>query len=232
MLLKVTKSIMFAAVAVYCLCASFFVLAAIVKVNQQLDRIGNETVLTLQSIRQTTSLVNTYTSSALEALNDPRNKKSLQAGLEVAATAKGSLLLINRQVIPRAITTLDELNASLASVNRLVSDTNDQVNGHVLPQTDQALVELQKTLQETQGAIKAGSDSITRLTGDPAISASLASLAATSSHLDETTANIAEASRQLPSIAASVEKISKTSSKYRKLLILTQITSALVAAIW
>lgn len=230
--MKIAKTIMFASIAVYCLCSAFFVLAAIVKVTQVADKIGNETALTLQSIRTTTSLVNTYTSSAMKALDDPRNKKALQAGLEVAATAKGSLLMINRQVIPRAMRTLDELNAAIRAVNSLVTDTNAQVNGHVLPATDQALVELQNSLRTAQDATKAGGEAITRLVSDPALSSSLASLARASDHLDETTANIAEASKQMPSIAASIEKISKTSAKYRKLLLITQITSALVAAIW
>jgi len=229
-MLKVAKSIMFACIGIYCLSASFFVLAAIVKVNQQLDRIGNETVLSLQEIRKTTTLVNTYTSSALAALNDPRNKKSLQAGLEVAATAKGSLLLINRQVIPRAMSTLDQLNASLAAVNTLVANTDAQVNGSVLPQTAATLKELQNTLTVAQDETRAASKAITAALGDPALSASLASLASASSHLDETSANISEASKQLPSIAASLEKIAKTSSKYRKAVLLSQITSAIVAA--
>jgi hypothetical protein len=230
--MKIAKTIMYLAVALYCLCASFFVLASVVKVSAQIDRIGNEATLTLQSIRSTSSLVNSYTSTALSALSDPRNTKSLQAGLDVAATAKGSLLLVNRQVIPRAMRTLDELNDAIRAVNSLVTDTNAQINGHVLPATDQALVELQNTLKTAQVETKAGVEAITRLVSDPALSASLASLASASTHLDETTANIAEASKQMPSIAASIEKISKTSAKYRKLLLITQITSALVAAIW
>ncbi len=230
--MKIAKTIMYLCIAVYCLCSSFFVLSAILKVNQQLDRVGNETALTLQEIRSTTSLVKTYTSSALEALNDPRNKKSLQAGLEVAATAKGSLLLINRQVIPRAMKTLDELNESLASVNALVKNTDTQVNEAVLPETAKTLQELQKTLVVAQDQTKAGVEAITATVRDPAVSEALVSLASASKHVDETTANIAEASKQMPSIAASIEKISKTSAKYRKLLLITQITSALVAAIW
>lgn len=230
--MKIAKTIMYACVAIYCLCSSFFVLAAIVKVTQVADRISNETALTLQEIRKTTSLVNTYTSSALAALNDPRNKKSLQAGLEVAATAKGSLLLVNRQVIPRAMETLDRLNESIASINTLVKNTDTQVNTAVLPETAKTLQELQETLVVAQDETRAGVEAITATVRDPALSEALASLASASKHVDETTANIAEASKQMPSIAASIEKISKTSAKYRKLLLITQITSALVAAIW
>jgi hypothetical protein len=228
--MKIAKMIMYGSIAVYCLCSSFFVLAAIVKVTQVADKISAETTLTLQSLRTTTSLVNTYTSSALTALSDPRNTKSLQAGLEVAATAKGSLLLINRQVIPKAMQTLDGLNASIRSVNDLVTATNDQVNGVVLPQTDQVLEELQTTLRTVQDETKAGGAAMTKLLSDPALSASLESLASASNHLDETSASIAEASKQMPSIAANIEKISKTSAKYRKAVMLSQIASAVVAA--
>ncbi len=73
--------------------------------------------------------------------------------------------------------------------------------------------------------------------GDPIereIRKSLKSLLAQSnaiaSHADAIAINLEESSKQMPLIAADVERIAATSSRYRKAILLSQILSALVRA--
>ena len=55
----------------------------------------------------------------------------------------------------------------------------------------------------------------------------LAEANAIASHADGIAANLEGSSRQMPLIAADVERIAATSSRYRKAILLSQILSAL-----
>ena len=53
---------------------------------------------------------------------------------------------------------------------------------------------------------------------------------AIATHADGIAANLEESAKQMPLIAADIERIAATSSRYRKVILLSQILSALARA--
>jgi hypothetical protein len=77
--------------------------------------------------------------------------------------------------------------------------------------------------------VRAGEDIHAILT-DPALKSILAETSAIASHADGIAGNLENASKQMPLIAADLERIAATSSRYRKAILLSQILSALARA--
>lgn len=188
------------------------------------------------------------------------NKKSIDAALQVGATAKGSLQLLNRTTIPLLNNNLrssDDLIRSLqentASLNRLTINLDDRINGNaglLVASTD-----LVRSLTETSnkfGLSISTLDSVLRTVADKAnmsldevyslisspewklalqgIAATSTNLASTSAKVDATTEQIRLAMLKAPSIAESLEKIAKTSSRYQRAVLITGIVSTLAKA--
>ena len=154
--------------------------------NQVLTSAGQ----TATSLQQTSATIAEYAKVQTDALRSPRSQKAIQAGIETAAAAKGSILLINTLVIPKALRTLDELNSALSSVNTLVANTDKQVNEDLLPQTAQSLKDLSMALQSLNTVIEVNGKDIDRLVADPAIPALLSQLSEASGGLDRSMAHL------------------------------------------
>ncbi len=152
---------------------------------------------TLVEIRRSAELVGGYADAQISFLNSARNKNSIQAGIDLAATAKGTVLLINRQVIPRAMRTLDGLTASTESLNRLIASTDKSVNGDLLPETTktiklagQSLETLNKSLQEASDRTISILGHIDALASDNSLAATQREILALATHADGAAANI------------------------------------------
>ena len=76
---------------------------------------------------------------------------------------------------------------------------------------------------------QAGRD-IHAILADPALKSFLTESNAIAAHADGIAANLEESSRQIPLIAADLERIAATSSRYRKAILLSQILSVLARA--
>jgi hypothetical protein len=219
------------------LAASIFAVVELALFVRDLRSTARETSQAITEARGAIADLRSYTREQAARLKDPRNSKAIDAAIQTAAVFNGTGRLINTQVIPRVMKTLDSLADSVASLNVVIQDTGRTVNADLVPgavrtleSSDAALKELSKTLSEASGRANASLDDIHRLLSDPAWLATLQEIQSISGHVDGVTAEIEESSKQMPSIAANLEKISKTSSKYQRYVILSQIISTLARA--
>ena len=183
------------------------------------------------------SELRTYSREQLARLRDPRNSKAIDAAIQTAAVFNGTGRLINAQLIPRAMKTLDGLAESTASLNRMIQATDRSVNSEIAPaavrslqSSDAALRELSTALQEASGHANASLDDIHSILSDPAWAASLDSIQSATENVSGITAELEKASQQMPEIAQSINQIASTSSRYRRWILLSQIFSALARA--
>jgi hypothetical protein len=197
----------------------------------------NDTDATVVEIKRTAKAVADYAEKQKIALENPKNQKAIDAAIQTAAVFNGTGRLFNTQVIPRAMNTLDSLNKATNSLNELVRNTDRSLNERLLPD----LAETAKTLGVSIDSLAKGIlvitekggisiDEINALLADPQWKAALASVASTAAHLDAMAGNVEKASDSAPGIAAAIEKIAKTSSRYQKLLILAQLLATVARA--
>jgi ABC-type transporter Mla subunit MlaD len=216
------------------LVVSIFAIAEIGLLICDLRSTVKEASKTVQEARGAIADVRSYTAEQMKHLRDPRNAKAIDAAIQTAAMFNATGRLINRSVIPRINQNLDNLSESTASLNRLIANVDKSVNDEIAPElagaiqsSDDSLKELSKMLSEASGRTNASLDDIHRILSDPAMTATLHELQSISEHVDGVAGEIEESSQQMPSIAASLEKIAKTSSKYQKFVLLSQILSAI-----
>jgi hypothetical protein len=130
----------------------------------------------------------------------------------------------------KTIVSLDRLNASADALTALLSNTDNSINGKLIPEASSLLDSIQAMTKEASDRANASLEDIHRLLSDPAWAASLASIQDTTQHVSGITAELEEASRQMPGIAQSVNQIASTSSRYRRWILLSQIFSAVTRA--
>ena len=201
---------------------------------------------TASAVRATAQAAETYLAAQLAVLRDPRNQKSLEAGIQAAAVWNATGRLVNTQTIPRVNRTLDELQGSAADLRALVAESNRRINAELLPGATQAIGELagaarsldaglreaQETLQVASGAARTVGEDIHRLLSDPALLGAARAIEQAATRSAETAAHIERAAREVPEIARSAQEIAATSSRYRRWVLLSQIASALGRAFW
>jgi hypothetical protein len=173
-----------------------------------------------------------YTREQMERIRDPRNRKSLDAAIQTAAVYNATGRLINTQIIPRAMATLDHLSASAESLNAMVQRTDASINNDLVPgatvtlqSTDAALEELTLGLSDAHIRANATLDEARLLIADPAWKATLAEINRTSHHTAGIAADIDAATDRLPGIADDLQKISNTSSRYSKALAIARVVA-------
>ncbi|MBZ5499719.1 MAG: hypothetical protein LAP85_25240 [Acidobacteriia bacterium] len=195
-------------------------------------------------VERTAKLAADYAEKQKVILESPRNQKALEAGWQTAAVLNGTAKDINKVLIPLVKENLKGLGAAMGSfdasaqaLTALVRNTDRNLNDGLLP----SLAETAKTLGVSMQAVTAsvqtiaakGSvsiDEINALLADPQWLEILKNIAATTAHADATAGNIEKASQSAPSIAASIDRIAATSSKYQKLLLLAQLLATIARA--
>lgn len=170
-------------------------------------------------------------------LRDPKNAKALDAAIQTAAVFNASGKLVNTQVIPRAMQTLDDLDRSAKSLASLIQSTDRSINQEIVPRAlpilDQSAVSLSalnSSLTDIGDRTSRTLEAVNALIADPGWKGSISELHSSLSHIDEVTEQLSRASLAAPTVAASVEKISVTSAKYRKAMILVTILSTISRA--
>lgn len=216
-------------VFLYCLLIGF--VAGLCWTAVLVDRFIEEATFTVGEVRTAAHSVSNYTQVQIAALQSPKSQKAIQAGIEAAAALKGTIQLVNRQSIPRVNRTLDSLDSAITSLDRLTTDSNTAINQSLLPEAVNTLQSLQNSLQTVSETTETVGSDIHRITSDSSIPATLAELESTSRHVDEISNQLALAAQSAPTIMGSVDKIARTSAKYQKLLLLTQILAAIGRAI-
>ena len=221
------------ALRILLIAAAVFALAEFGLFFRDLRSAAKEASATMAEAKAAVSELRDYSREQLARLRDPRNSKAIDAAIQTAAVFNGTGRLINTQLIPRAMKTLDGLAESTASLNRMIQATDHSVNAEIAPEAvlslksgDEALKELSTTLREASGRANASLDDIHSILSDPAWTASLNSIRSTTENVAGITAELERASRQMPEIAQSINKIASTSSRYRRWILLSQIFSA------
>lgn len=188
-----------------------------------------------------------------EEFKSERYQRSLKASVDTGAYANSVMRSINVRVIPELVAVLKglqgnsaKLGALTVSLDDLVRHSDASINSStgLLP-TLTTLVASLKTIAEKTGltvdevkeAVRIASDKIGlsldamyALMNDPAWLQTLKNIETTTAGSAAVMSNVSEASKQLPSIAQSLEKIAKTSSKYQKLLLAASIIGTLATA--
>jgi uncharacterized coiled-coil protein SlyX len=193
----------------------------------------------VRETRTTVTKANVALDTSIAHLNDPKNQKSLDAAIQTAAVFNGTGRLINTVYLPKFGRVLDGLADTASNLNEAVRRTDVGVNSGLLPNANRLVVQSTSTMTESQKAVERliqmmtqMSDDSHRLLTDPSIPASLTAIQASAENIQATTLQIAEASKAVPGIARNVEKISTTASKFRKWVLISQISTALVSAVW
>lgn len=206
-------------------------------VVRRVDGVLTEVESTAREIRVTATNISGYTTVQVEALKNPKNQKALEAGLQTLAVYNGTGRLINTQVLPRAMRVLDDLSGATVALNALVSHSDEALNQKLMPELVATAKALNTSVESVDRAVQDLSrrgalslDDIHAIMADPSWKQALSAVAQASRHVEGVTGNLEDASAQMPSIAASLERIAKTSSKYQKALILVQVLSTLARA--
>jgi hypothetical protein len=206
--------------------------------GQTLITVGNKSI----------SSLGYFADLQIEQLQSPRSQKAMQAGIETLAVFNATGRLINNQLLPRAMKNLDSSDSAIRGAGLLVASTNKSLNGEegLLP----ALTNLVESLTETAGrfnltvdtlnltlkqiADKTGKslDEIYLLLSSPEWKEALSNVAAvtgnlstTSQKIDATAEQIRLAMERAPGIAASLDKIASTSSKFSKATLIANLLS-------
>ncbi len=227
-----------------CLLAAIFALVEAGLALRDIAKIAKAATVTVAEaggaaaeLRKTATAVSEYAQRQTKQLMDARNQKALDAGLQTLAVFNGTGRLINREVIPRTMDVLDNLSNATASLNRAIQTTDKSVNADLLPESRRLLQTTSEAISATKGTMdeassqiaQAGSD-IHAILADPALKSIVAQTNAIATHADGIAANVEQSSKQMPLIAADIERIAATSSRYRKAILLSQILSALARA--
>jgi len=198
---------------------------------------AKEATATMAEAKAAVSELRDYSREQLTRIRDPRNSKAIDAAIQTAAVFNGTGRLINTQLIPQAMKTLDGFAESTASLNRMIQATDRSLNAEIAPEAvrslqsgDEALTELSIALREASGRANASLDDIHKILSDPAWAASLNSIQSTTENISGIAAELERASQQMPEIIRSVNQIASTPSRYRRWILLSQIFSAVARA--
>jgi prefoldin subunit 5 len=132
----------------------------------------------------------------------------------------------------KSLETINNLNATSDSLRDLLSGTDKQLNGEVLPALSESIKIIGKSAEDMTSKIrdvanKSGEnlDDLHSILASPEWKEILKSINGSAESLDASMKELNKAAKEVPSVAQSVEKMAKTSNKYHKALILTQIAS-------
>ncbi len=184
-----------------------------------------------------------YADSQIANLQNQQN--SIKATIQAAAVLNGTFRVINSVTLPKIHNILDTTNTSMVSLNNMINHTDANVNQDLFPEAVGLTKRLELTadklnisLDNLNIAIKTVTDKssltlddINAIMGSQEWLDVLSNVDSISKHTDEIMGSASDAAKQMPSIAASVEKLARTSSKYSKALILAEILSTIGKAV-
>ncbi len=141
---------------------------------------------------------------------------------------------LNRQTLP-------QLTSTIAQSERLVVDTNRQVNTLLLPEATRATknladlaeafkVDQHELLVQLALAVESGKvslDSLSKLLNSNQLAGLIANVNSATGHFDATAANISEASKRLPTLSQEIEGILRTSNRFARPLMIAALLSTL-----
>ena len=214
------------------------------------QHVANEALV---SLKDSAADVREYVAVQKASLEDPRNKKALDAAIQAGAVLNGSFRLLNTQTIPRINKGVDALTGTATSLTDFVDVTKHRFNdeGGLIPTATRTIADVGAlatnlatvatkagiTVDDLSIAIKTAAatankdlDAVYDLIARPEIVSIL-------QHVDGTTLNIQTASKEVadalakaPGIAESLDKIAKTSSRFTKVTLIANVIGILAKA--
>lgn len=174
------------------------------------------------------------------SLQTEKNKKAIEAGIALAASAQGTIRLFNTTTLPKLNDSIDELTGTIATAkqgiwasNRIiedigprVSETFINVNG-LLVSSNNSITSLAELLETTKEKTNLTLDQINGIIASPEWLEAIRNTNKAIKDTDELVLELKEAGSSAPGIMKRLEEIAATSSKYRKAVLLSQIISAI-----
>ena len=174
------------------------------------------------------------------SLQTEKNKKAIEAGIALAASAQGTIRLFNTTTLPKLNDSIDELTGTIATAkqgiwasNRIiedigprVSETFINVNG-LLVSSNNSITSLAELLETTKEKTNLTLDQINGIIASPEWLEAIRNTNKAIKDTDELVLELKEAGSSAPGIMKRLEEIATTSSKYRKAVLLSQIISAI-----
>lgn len=194
-----------------------------------------------------------YAEFQTEQFQSERYQKSLKATVDTGAFANSVMRSLNVRVIPELITmlrklqgTTDQSTVTLASLERFIADLNKRTNGddglivaatQLLDGINKVAARFEVTVEELSTAIKIAAeksgkslDAVYALIADPKMQEILLHWNEMSARGSEILADVKLAADRAPSIAASLDSIAKTSSKFTKITLISNVLATLARA--
>jgi uncharacterized protein YoxC len=201
---------------------------------------------TLNNVNAATGTLADYARDESTLLRSPKNQAALDAAVQLGGVFNGSGRLLNTQVIPRAMKTLDGLTAETASLKFFTDNLTATTTGKggLLPTATTSLASLGSAVEQVETdaedadvALKKASDRlgvdetqlksaisdtrVQRFFDD--LSADSGNIVKITGSLAGITGNLEQASKDAPVVADLWAKMMKTSSKWQKYLYMARI---------
>jgi hypothetical protein len=136
------------------------------KVSREVPATAAEANGLAKEPRKAASAVFDYSRQQTKQFLDPRNRKALDAGLQALAVFNGTGRLINREVIPRAMTVPDNFSNATASLDRAIQATDKSVHADLLPESKRLLTGTAEAVVSAGRSADAASAQILRAGND------------------------------------------------------------------
>jgi hypothetical protein len=194
----------------------------------------------ISQVNATTTSMRAYADSQMQVFNSTANRKSQQAAWDAAASLIRILREVQQHTVPDLNKTITDLDSSTIAIQALVSHTDESMNAErgLLPESTKTIAKagvtldtLNKAIQQAADRANAALDAIYKVVSDPDTKLTMDELLAIMKNVDDITDSFKDMAKYAPTIAASVDKMARTSSKLQKFVIGSQIISAL-ARIW
>lgn len=207
---------------------------------------------TVSNVNRTSLALADYAEAQTADFRSDEYQKRIKQGFEVGRDASITIAKFNRTTIPRINAATDELGAvfrelrekNLASLNAATLSLHDAVDDvnlaltskdGVLPEIAQLATKLGATADETNAAIKMAADKVgmsldemNRRLADPRIDKLMDQIVATGANVEATSAEIREAAKRAPTIAASLDKIASETSRFARITLIANVLSVAV----
>jgi hypothetical protein len=166
--------------------------------------------------------------SAMKGFIDEANdRNAMLARKQIVSATAANMGQLNLALDTLNTTTLPAVNATLTESQLLIKEGREQVLKEI-GRTSRSLADIaekfsvdqQQLTVQLAATIKSGQltlDALTNLLNSPQLISILMSVDSTAKSFDVTSANVAEMSSRLPTMADQIEKILRTSAKYQRL---------------
>lgn len=203
---------------------------------------------TVSNVNRTSLALADYAEAQTADFRSEAYQKRIKQGFEVGRDASITIAKFNRTTIPRINGAVDEFTARLHDLRQptveltrsasnladFIAATDTSVNRDLLPPIAVLATKLGTTADETNAAIKMAADKagvsldeMNRRLADPRIDKLLDQMVATGQNVQETSAEIREAAKKAPTIATSLDKIARESSRLARVTLIANIIGTL-----